>query len=289
MVYLNPSISRWNAWGAIEGRRDNKIQEIALSVLLASALTTLTGRQGVRPLGTVHEPFWTDKVGIPKWDHAPLRYENVFEGRTTKFSPADFAHFHHLIMGKMNMSETQCKALPAVIVMTRGKVAQHDGGRGIINIDEVIAATRQVYSITSMANQLGIFDFAKLNIEKQISLAICAKVLIAPHGGGLTHAHWMSPGSRVVELLPHGSNQCGKSYRANTPMGTATTDFHRFSLGAGHHYDCLKSRESAEPPGSPKTSWRNHKILVNIDDLEEVLRLTKSESVDRMKRVIAGR
>ena len=50
---------------------------------------------GVRPLGGKYEDFWTSQVGIPKWETQdyPVRFQNIYYGRTLDFQPDDFGTF----------------------------------------------------------------------------------------------------------------------------------------------------------------------------------------------------
>lgn len=75
-------------------------------------------------------------------------------------------------------------------------------------------------------------ELAGLSPEEQIALTAGADVIAGPHGAGLSHVLFGRPGTRVVELFPHG--HCQPIYArlaslAGLHYGWAVTDFDRAS------------------------------------------------------------
>lgn len=284
IVLLNPSdtpdwLLPFKSMGS--GKLDTKKKEIAIGVRLASSLAAEYGASMIRPLGSKYETFWTEIAGIPPWDDTiPIEFKKVYEGRSGVFTPGDFSLFRRLVMTKLNISDESCTKLPEIIIMNRA--AQHGiAGRSIVNIHEL---QKTVENVFPKAHIFLVSEFDNLPINMQIRFATCASFIIGPHGGGLIWSVLMPPGSRLLEILPTGTNQCSKKYQSRTPMGTAITDYHRFSLGAEHHFDCVVG--STHTLINDSIPWRQKNIRVDPLEIENILRLQKIESDDRIKSII---
>lgn len=254
---------------------------------VASSLVATSGREQtpeVRPLGATYEKNWTDLIGVPPWSSALLWFENVYEGRTAALLPADFAALNTMGKTKLGLTDANCHDSPKVLVINREK----GRGREIINFDEVVAASQRYFDDqASNANNMTVLavDFGKFTPRQQFSMSLCARVMIAPHGAGLTWSLFMAPHSRVIEIFPVGATQCSRRYRSFMPAGVGTTDYHRFALGADHHFDCIVATTPASPTDNNK-QWRARDIVVDVAELERVLRLSKTASLDRIAKII---
>jgi len=286
LVLLHPSDTPdWlqHLKGALSEKVDTKMKEISVGVHLASALTVENGASMIRPLGGKYEKFWTDIAKIPPWnDLAPIQFGNLYQGRSGVFSPPDFDLFRSLILAKFGITEKMCKALPQIILMNRA--AQHGiSGRSILNIEEL---KQRVVKVFPDAHMLLVSDFDNLAIKTQIKFAACARLMIGPHGGGLTWSVLMPTGSRLVEIFPFGAQQCSKSYQSRLPMGIGITDFHRFALGADHHFDCVRSLLVATQNEDIHQPWRTRNIRIDPSEIEFILRLNKSQSDRRIQNML---
>ena len=90
------------------------------------------------------------------------------------------------------------------------------GGRTIVNFDEVVKATEKHYTGEGL-RVMQFAEFSNLHNMLQLNLSLCSKVMVGPHGGGLTWSYFMKPGSRLIELMPPGAEQCGRYPPAHTP------------------------------------------------------------------------
>jgi hypothetical protein len=91
--------------------------------------------------------------------------------------------------------------------------------RFIVNVDEVMSAMHELFS-----EEVRTLEFEDLDFAGQVHAMSSVKLLVAPHGAGLTNIAFMQPGSALIEVFPvhwHPSfyfddlaRTCGMWYRA---------------------------------------------------------------------------
>ena len=90
-----------------------------------------------------------------------------------------------------------------------GSCRRLEGGRMIVNFEEVVKATKTRYAGEGL-RVMKSAEFSNLHWKLQLNLSLCSTVMIGSHGGGLTWSLFMKPGSRLIEVIPKDSEQCGR-------------------------------------------------------------------------------
>eukprot|EP00040_Diaphanoeca_grandis_P036234 m.230347 g.230347 ORF g.230347 m.230347 type:complete len:511 (-) comp33579_c0_seq1:74-1606(-) len=271
-LLMNAGVNDWMKWAG--HRYTSKLKELDITLMLASAFI---GNGSIfEPLATTYESYWTNDLKVPQWNtNGPsvIQFDRFLEGRTEDYTVADFAEFRRLVMHKYSITEAQCTSSPRVILMNRDP--QRGGGRALTNMPQVFAETKS-WAKDKFGSEEDVYlvNYGDLTPMQQITHAICAKAIIAPHGGGCTWAMFMSSGSRFIELFPSDTNQCTQRYIRLIGGVKTLTDYHFFAAPADLHYDCML--HPAESSG--RGDWRNSNINVDIESFRQVLQRTKNES-----------
>ena len=181
-------------------------------------------------------------TNIPKWSgrfmEGPPRW--VCQFLRSEFLP--------LVQGNARYQKREKSDKPERIYINR----QQAGHRRLINETEVIRL-------------LGQFGFVSVSLEslsvlEQVELLASARVVVAPHGGGLTNLVFCQPGTKVIEIFSH---------RYVSSCYWLTSNY----LDLEYYY--LVGEEPDRSQRLPKTHFDAifEDILVNIDDLKNLMGL----------------
>jgi hypothetical protein len=119
------------------------------------------------------------------------------------------------------------------------------------------AEHRNMVNRDAVESVLDEFGFAavypgELSFEDQVRTFARARVIVGPHGAGMTNMLWARPGAKVLEFMPHSLDDPGYRFAAQL---------------RGHDYGCLMARCFDHPDGAAFAD-----IEVNIDVLRRALR-----------------
>jgi capsular polysaccharide biosynthesis protein len=104
-------------------------------------------------------------------------------------------------------------------------------------------------------NGYKILHMELLSIEEQIKAVSSCKVIIAPHGAGLTNMVFAKRGCRIVELIPN---------KYMVPL------FRQLAIDCGHYYSPLIGyvKEDVKPGGEEK----NFLWEISIDKIKNIIK-----------------
>ncbi|KAJ4458596.1 hypothetical protein PAPYR_5562 [Paratrimastix pyriformis] len=102
------------------------------------------------------------------------------------------------------LQETQPQPQREIVVIRRG------GKRRVINHAEVMEALREQFGDT-----YPVVEFTSLSLIDTINMFRRARVIVGPHGAGLTNILYTQPGTPVVEFMKDDPNACYASLAAN--------------------------------------------------------------------------
>lgn len=125
---------------------------------------------------------------------APVKVNTLLSSKVGFLGLVGWTHlqsvFGTIIDRSLAIARQNAVDLPERIYISRRAVVR----RAMSNEDQVEDQAR--------ARDFAIYDFATLPLWHQIALTHHAKVIMSPHGAGLSHIIFAQPRARIVELLP---------------------------------------------------------------------------------------
>ena len=134
-----------------------------------------------------------------------------------------------------------------------------------IYISRNLASWRRVVNEEEVVNMLEKFGFIRLTLEsisiaEQASYMAAAKVILAPHGAGLTNLVFCSPGTKVIEIF--------------SPKYISSSYWQISNLCNLLHYYLIG--ENFENDNSGKIPWKPD-ILVDLNKLQKIIKFAEVE------------
>ena len=134
--------------------------------------------------------------------------------------------------------------------------------RRVINEDEIIEFLKNI--------GFEIISLAKMPFVEQIKIFSRAKVVIAPHGAGLTNIVFAPPNTTIIEMFPETKNQVDGSYWI-----LADTCGHNYAFLTGS-VAALDTKGTQDTQKIIATGWsnredRNRDFYVSLDKLKGLL------------------
>ncbi|NEP89600.1 MAG: tetratricopeptide repeat protein [Okeania sp. SIO2C2] len=168
--------------------------------------------------------------------------------------------------GNLRVSKWGCEFLRSLFIKSQ-TIIKSSRKPERIYISRKFASWRRVLNEEEVVNLLEKFGFISLSLEsmsiaEQALYMVAAKVIVAPHGGGLTNLVFCSPGTKVIEIF---------SPKYITNFYWEISNLCRLS-----HYYLIG--ENFEDDNSGKVPWKPD-IIVNLTRLKKMMKFAEVELI----------